>query len=154
MESVVADSLTILQKTVDELKREREQLLAYIDKLEGRASLADLESRVQFLEAVHADGQLTGQFRIEALRTSPDLAVRRLLGVPSYEQFENFVNGLAFPEKKWSRGRLNRINMVAATLMHVRLGKTYDDLCVMLFSDIANRSWMMKSVASIMSYVR
>jgi len=132
-------------RVIESLKELVASLEARIEELEGRRVEADaLAAEVRVLRS------MSGFFRIGSLRERPaDVAV--LTGVPDYDKLQALADGLAVPDGWMRRGRLNRINTVAAALMHLRTARTFEELSCSFFGSTKNQSWLNRTINDVLT---
>lgn len=91
-----------MQSEFGELKEKFEEAAAIVEELHGIVSAQNC--RVFHLDLVD------------------DAGLRKLTGVPTWQQFRRFVAGTVFPPQTGACDGLSRVDQVAASLMHIRLG--------------------------------
>jgi len=151
-EMPASDHLELVLERLEEAESLNASLQEYIAQLEFRNN--ELQEQLDAAHGLRSEVDLlrhaAGQFRIESL-AAQDGAVSCLTGVPSYADFVAFCRSLPIPTTWFRRGRLDVINVVAAALIHIRTGRTFDDLACTFFGNTRNHAWRNTAVNQVLT---
>ena len=143
------ESLTVLQKNIKESTKSIHALKDTSHALEKELSswkrmCEDLQDELLSLK----DG---GTFSIHGLKDN-DAKIMCVLGIPSYQEFIQFVDELPLPCQQGT-GFLDKYNQTAAGLLHLRTGATWLFLALLFYNSARKEKDLENAAIKILSFI-